>query len=226
MPAAWRDFRSGAADVLPVLPANVPFGLIVGVATVDAGLAPVEAMAMSALMFAGVAQLAAVDLLGQAAPAAVVVLTAVVVNLRYLMYSASIAPHFRALPARWRWLLAYFLVDVNYALAVDRYRDDPALSRRWYFLGTSAPLWTMWVGSIAVGVFLGARVPASWGLGFVVPLVFLALLARALETRAAVAAAAVAGAVATAGVGLPFDGGIVVGALAGVVVGLAVGGRP
>ena len=223
MDAAWGDFRTGVVEVLAAVPANIPFGLLVGIAAVDAGLDPVETLAMTVLLFAGVAQLAAIDLLGEAAPAAVVVLTAVVINLRYLMYSASLAPYFKDEPVRWRWFVAYLLIDVTYALSVNRYRREPDRSRRWYYLGTAAPLWVTWVGSVTVGVLVGARVPASWQLDFAVPLLFLALLVPTLEDGRTVVAAAAAGAVATAGVGLPFNAGLMVGATTGIGAGLVAG---
>lgn len=223
MDGAWADARDGAVDVLAVLPANVPFGLLVGIAAVDAGLDLVETLGMTVLFFAGVAQLAAIDLLGAAAPAAVVVLAAIVVNLRYVMYSASIAPFLEAEPRRWRWLLAYLLIDITYALSVNRYREHPDRPRRWYYLGTAAPIWVVWTASVAAGVLVGARLPAAWRLDFAVPLLFLALLVPTLEDRPSLAAAAVAGAVATAGHDLPFDVGLVVGALSGVAAGLLAG---
>jgi predicted branched-subunit amino acid permease len=107
--------------VLPALPANVPFGVIAGVATVAVGVDPGQAVAFAGLLFAGAAQVAAVELLDQNAPVAVVVLTALVVNLRYLMYSASLATHFEDLSARWKLIVAYFLLDVTYALSIARF---------------------------------------------------------------------------------------------------------
>jgi predicted branched-subunit amino acid permease len=108
-------------DVLPALPANVPFGIIAGVATVAVGVDPGQAVAFAGLLFAGAAQVAAVELLDQHAPVAVVVLTALVVNLRYLMYSASLATHFEDLSTRWKLVVAYFLLDVTYALSIARF---------------------------------------------------------------------------------------------------------
>lgn len=217
-------FRSGVRDVLPALPANVPFGVIAGVATVGAGVDPVQAVAFAALLFAGAAQVAAVELLGEHAPAVVVVLTALVVNLRYLMYSASIGRHFRDLSTRWKLVVAYFLLDVTYALAVSRFEGreqvDPTGEGRWYYLGTALPLWAVWVGSSLVGIVFGARVPAGWHLDFAIPLLFLGLVFPALEDAPSYLAAVVAGALAVAGAGLPFDTGILVAALGGIATGV------
>ena len=124
------DLRRGVVDVAPLMLGVVPFGLVAGIAAVEAGLDLPLAVAMSVFVFAGASQLAALELLGGDAPLTVVVLTAAVINLRMLMYSASIAPYFRGLPGRWRAGLAYLLTDQAYVLAVARYRSDVTVDRR------------------------------------------------------------------------------------------------
>jgi len=221
---ARTAFRSGVRDVLPALPANVPFGVIAGVATVGAGFDPVQATAFAGLAFTGAAQIAAVELVDQRAPIAVAVLTALVVNLRYMMYSASLGAHFRDVSTRWKLAVAFFLLDVTYALSIGRFegRDDPDPTGedRWYYLGTALPLWATWVGASLAGVVFGARVPAAWQLDFAIPLLFMGLLAPALDGRAAHVAAGVAGVLAVAGFGLPFNVGILVAALGGILAGV------
>jgi predicted branched-subunit amino acid permease len=118
--------RAGVRASLPLLVGLVPFGLVAGVAAVDAGLSPVAAVGMSVVVFAGASQLAVIDLLGSDASLAVVVLTGVVINLRILMYSASIAPYFQRYRPRRKGLLAYFLTDQAYAVAVAWYESDDA----------------------------------------------------------------------------------------------------
>jgi 4-azaleucine resistance transporter AzlC len=221
-------FRAGVEDVLPAVPANVPFGIIAGVATVGVGVDPVQAVAFAGLLFAGAAQVAAVELLGQHAPVAVVVLTALVVNLRYLMYSASVGTYFRDLSPRWKVIVAYFLLDVTYALSVTRFEEradpDPTGDGRWYYLGTALPLWATWVGASVVGIVFGARVPEGWQLDFAIPLLFLGLLVPALDGAPSYLAAVVAGVVAVAGAGLPFNVGILVAAFGGIVAGVVADG--
>lgn len=219
------DFLVGARDVAPALPANVPFGVIVGVAAAGIGMSPVQALAMSASVFAGAAQIAAIDLMGRDAPVAIVILTALVVNLRYVMYSASIAPYFERFSAKWRATLAYFLLDVDFALSVTKFEEDPGINRRAYYLGIGIPLWFVWIASTGVGVVLGASVPESWQLDFAIPLLFLALLVPNVEGRATGAAALGSGVVAVFGAGLPFNLGLIVGSIVGIVVGLLVDGR-
>jgi len=216
------DLRRGVGDVAPLLLGIVPFGLVAGVAAVEAGLDLSEAVAMSVLVFAGASQLAALELLGRDAPLSVVVVTAAVINLRMLMYSASIAPYFRALSGRWRAGLAYLLTDQAYALSVARFRREEPVDRRAYYLGVAGTMWVVWQVTTVAGVLLGTGVPDSWGLEFAVPLVFLALLVPAMEDRATTVAAVASGAIAVAGAGLPLNLGLLVGASAGILVGLGV----
>lgn len=204
----------------PVLLGIAPFGLVSGVAAVDVGMDPLQAMGMSLLIFAGTSQLAAIDLVAQRASAPVVVLTVAVINVRMVMYSASIAPHLRDLSARWRSLLAYLLTDHVYALAIAAVEDDDRpVAVKWYVLGLGAAIWTAWQVSTVAGIVLGATVPDQWGLGFVVPLTFLAILVPELKDRVHGLVAAVSGAVAVLGGGLPMNLDLITAAVAGVVVG-------
>jgi 4-azaleucine resistance transporter AzlC len=220
--AGRRDaILDGTRAAAPVLVGVVPFGLIAGAAAVDMGLTVLQAVGLSVFVFAGASQLAAIELLGQDAPLVVVVVTALVINLRMLMYSASIAPHFRDAATRWRAGLAYLLTDQAYALSITRFDADRPVRRRWYYLGCALPLWGVWQVCTVLGVVLGARVPTSIPLDFAVPLTFLALLVPAIDDRASAAAAAVGGSGAVVGAGLPLNLGLIAGAFAGVVTGLA-----
>ena len=225
-----REFLAGCRDELPILLGVAPFGMIYGLLALSAGLSPGTAQAMSSVVFAGSAQFIAAQLIREASPAGVIVLTVLVVNLRHALYSASMAPHLRALRPAWKAGLAYLLTDEAYAVAITRYLRDAGRSevspyRHWYVFGAGITLWTAWQWSTAVGIFVGARVPASWSLDFTLALTFIALVVPALKDRAGAAAAVTAGALAVAAHRLPFKLGLPLAAVAGVVVGLALSGR-
>jgi 4-azaleucine resistance transporter AzlC len=225
-----REFLSGCRDELPILLGVAPFGMIYGLLALGAGLPASTAQAMSAVVFAGSAQFIAAQLIHDAAPAAVVIVTVFVVNLRHALYSASVAPFVRQLNAGWKAVLAYLLTDEAYAVAVTRYqrdgdRADVSPFRHWYFLGAGLTLWTCWQLSTAVGVFLGAQVPASWSLDFTLPLTFIALVCPGLRDRAAGAAAIAAGVLAVLAVGLPYKLGLLIAALVGISAGMVAEGR-
>lgn len=214
------DFRRGVRDVAPLLLGVAPFGLVAGIAAANAGLDLTQAVGMSVIVFAGASQLAALDLIGRDAPLSVVVLTAVVINLRMLMYSASIAPHFRTFAARVKAGLAYLLTDQAYALSIASYRAEESIDRVAYYLGVAVTLWIVWQVTTAAGVLLGTGVPDAWGLEFAVPLVFLALLIPAMEDGPTTVAGLAGGTVAVVGAGLPLNLGLLVGASVGIVAGL------
>jgi len=214
------EFRQGVRDVSPLLLGIIPFGFIAGIAAVNAGLGLPEAVGLSTIVFAGASQLAALDLIGRDAPLAIIVVTAVVINLRMFMYSASIAPHFQRLSKRMKALVAYLLTDQAYALAIARYREEASTRSVAYYLGAAVTLWTVWQVTTVAGVVLGTSVPDSLGLEFAVPLVFLALLVPAMEDGPTIVAGILGGIVAVGTGGLPLNLGLLVGAITGIVAGL------
>ncbi len=215
------EFLAGVLAELPLLIGVFPFGMIYGVLALQAGLSPAPAQAMSSVLFAGSAQFIAAQLFSQAVPAPVIVLTAFVVNLRHALYSASLEPFVKHLSRPWKALLAYLLTDEAYAVAVTRYNQKGAeLNSHWFFFGAGLGLWSCWQLSTAVGIFLGAQVPASWGLDFTLALTFIALVVPALHTRPGLAAALIAGTVALLAYQMPYKLGLIVAALAGIAAGL------
>lgn len=222
-----RSAAAGARIMLPVLLGIAPFGLVAGIAAVDAGYGLAEALGFSVAVFAGASQLAALELLGTGAPVWITVMTAVVINLRMSMYSASLAPWLTDLPRRRRLAVAYVLTDQLFAVAVARFQDQraPAVDRFAYAMGAGFTLWAVWQISTVVGVFAGAAVPADVPLGFAVPLAFLAMLVPAITDRPTLTAALVGGAVSLAGAGLPANAGLILGAVVGVLAGFGVSMR-
>lgn len=223
--SAHGEFLAGIRGQLPILIGTAPFGLIYGVSAVGTGVPRTLAQAMSAIVFAGSAQFVAAQFIGANVPALVIVLTAFIINLRHALYSASLAPHLRHLPARWKWLLAYLLTDETYAVTIAHYHQpdhQPGATARkhWYYLGAGLTLWLSWQASTAVGIFLGAEVPPSWSLDFTLPLTFIALVVPILKDRAGVTTALVAGGTAVLGASLPFKSGLLLATFAGIVAGL------
>ena len=216
------EFAAGVRAELPILVGVVPFGLIYGALAAGAGLPNTLAVGMSSVVFAGSAQFIAIRLISESAPAAVLLATTFVVNLRHMLYSASLAPHVRHLPIRWRLLLAYLLTDEAYAVTILHYteRGSPPAARHWFFLGAGLALWTSWQASTLVGVFLGASVPPGWSLDFALALTFIGLVVPALRDRPHVGAALAAGLVAALTAAWPYKLGLMAAALTGIGTGM------
>lgn len=213
---------AGARAAMPVLLGIVPFGVITGVAMVASGIAPLAAMAMSVIVFAGASMMATAQLLSQGTPEALIVLATLFINLRFMMYSASLRLHFAGLPLRWRLLIAYLQADNVYGLTLSRFSEKSfsLKEKLGYFLGAGVPIWLAWQAAVLGGILIGAGVPASWRLEFAGPLAFIAMTIPLLRDRAMVGAALAAGLTVVATAGLPLRLNVMVAAIAGITAGM------
>lgn len=220
-PSPFSTFLYGARDTLPLLPGAVPFGLIYGVAARSAHIPAWLTQAMSVIVFAGSAQFAVVQLVAIGAPAVVLALTGSILNLRHLLYSASLAPELRYDRPRWKAALAYLLTDEMYGVVSARLRSGSLSGPvRWYALGSGLTLWSAWQISTLAGLLAGARIPAQWSLDFAAPLTFIALLTPLLRDRPSIFAAVVAALASIFTLHAPLRLGLVAAILAGVIAGL------
>jgi predicted branched-subunit amino acid permease len=218
------DFIAGARDMAPSQLGLLPFGLVCGVGAQSAGASVWENLGLSALMFSGAAQILATQLIAAGAPIAVTILTCVVIGLRFLMYSAAIAPHFRDLPSRWRNVLGFLLSDQSFAAGIRRFRETgDTRNGASYFLGTGVVLWTVWQAACLAGFWVGNVIPAAWSLDFIVPLCFLSLLVPALDDRSTRVAALAAGVAVVAFDALPMRLSLVCAGLVGIAAGAVTG---
>lgn len=208
---------------MPLLVGIIPWGIVAGVAMVAAGLSKLQAAAMGVIVFAGSAQLAVLPLLIAKAPLWVMYATGLAVNLRYVIYSAVLAPYFERLSWTWRALLSYITVDQTFAVLVGKHSpDDPAAGKHWFFLGGSLVMWSVWQISSLIGIFAGALIPQEWSLEFAATLSLIAILMPLMFDRAVVCAALAAGGVSLATATWPFNIGLLAAIAAGVAVGLTV----
>jgi len=219
-PAAWRE---GLLLGLPTLFGLGAWGMVVGVAMVKGGLTVLQATAMTLIVFSGSAQLAALPLLAAGAPVWVVFATALVVNLRFVIFAALLAPHFAHLRPFQRFYLGYISGDLSIALFLQRYprpaREPGKLS---FLKGLLYPNWGAWqVGSLA-GIFLGSAVPTDWQLGFAGTLAILCILVPLVVNSAALCGVLVAAAVSVLAHGLPYKLGLLVAVVIGMATAIAV----
>ncbi len=215
-----KFFWAGVRAEIPLLIGVFPFGMIYGALAMDAGLSTAAAQMMSSMVFAGSAQFITTQLVKDSTPGFVIVLTIAVVNLRHMLYSASLAPYLASVSTRWKTLLSYLLTDEAYAPSIIHYEKDGVRPfSHWFLFGAGIALWTNWQISTALGIFLGAAIPDSWSLDFALPLTFIAMVVPVLKNRPAIAAAVSAGLVALAVYSLPYKLGLIVAAIVGIAVG-------
>ncbi|MEN8838455.1 MAG: AzlC family ABC transporter permease [Celeribacter marinus] len=219
------QFKRGVFDGLPFHLVLVPFGAIFGVIATEAGLNLVQVMGFTVLVIAGAAQLTALQLMLDNAPTLVVIVTALAVNLRMAMYSASLVPHLGPAPFWMRALAAYFLFDQPYALSSIAFEKEPsrtAIEKVSYFLGVGIPLAMSWYVATLAGALLGERIPAQMGVDFAVPLTFIAVVAPMMRTVAHVATALTSVVLVLALSFMPYGSGLLVAALIALFVGAQV----
>lgn len=220
MKPTHQDFLTGARDSIPILLGVVPFALICSVAAISVGLNPVEAVGMSFIVFAGASQLAVLQLIGEGAVWFVMLFTAWVINLRFIMYSASLAPYLQDEPLRRKIPFAYILSDQAFGVTMSKIAPQVPANPAWYYYGVALAIWLTWIFSAIFGALLGNLIPASWGLEFAFPLSFMALMFAALRDRPTVIAALVGGTTAILTKGFPYNLGLIIAALLGIFAGV------
>ncbi len=184
-------FTRGFWAMMPITTGVIPFGIVMGTVTSEAGLSFLQSTVMNIWVFAGAAQLAAVDLMSHHAAVPVVVVTGLIINLRFLLYSAALVPVVQESSLLTRLLCAYWITDQNYAVMSAHFNElkTPAQAVRFY-LGASVAMCLVWHLSVVVGYVFGNIAPASWALDYAVPVSFVALLVPTMKNRKYVAVAA------------------------------------
>lgn len=224
-PPLRRAFLQGVRDGAPFMLVIIPFAMLFGVVATEAGWSLAATMSMTVLVIAGASQFTALQLMAENAPTLIVLLTALAVNLRMAMYSASMAPHIGRAPLWQRALIAYILVDQTYGSAMNRYALWPRMStpeKVAHFFGTATPVVPLWYLFTWIGAVAGAAVPDALALDFAVPITFLAIVGPMLRTLPHVAAAIVSVGVALALAWVPYSLGLLVAAALAMATGAAV----
>lgn len=222
-PSPFEESVAGARAMIPLVVGAIPFGIIFGTLAATSELSTAAAMAMSALVFAGSSQFIALTLVLGGTSVLLIVATTLVVNLRHLLYAATLLPHVAHLGQRWKLPLAFTLTDEAFAVAVARYqRGDRSTCKHWYHLGAALFLYVNWQLSTLAGLTLGHWIPnaAGWGLDFAMAATFIGMLVPYLAGAPMLATIVVAGVTAVAAHDLPHHLGLMVAALAGIAAGM------
>lgn len=214
--------REGWRAFLPLSVGLIPWALVTGMAMTSVGFTPWQAMGMNVIVFAGTAQLGTLPLIAGGAPLWLIVVTALVLNLRFIIFSAAIARGFSDIPAPWRWLSGHLLTDGVFAACLNRMLEHE--DRYWrlgYFLVPSLWSWLLWQAFTLTGVLAAGSIPKSWSLEFMATIALLVLLAPLAKLRPMLLAAAVGGGAAVLLRGMPLKLGMIVAILLGMAAGFA-----
>lgn len=214
---------AGAMDTFPLIVGAIPFGIIFGTLAATAGLSFAAAMGMSIFVFAGSSQFITVSLVSAGTAWPMVVLTTFVVNLRHMLYGATMVPFYKELSEPWKMILAFGLTDETFAVAINRYYKDDALpNKEYYNLGSMLFMYINWNLCTLVGLTAGRAFPeiAGWGLDFAMPATFIGMVIPYLVSKPMWASVITAGTVSILAGGLPHKLGLMVAAIAGVTAGV------
>ncbi|MCU6434343.1 AzlC family ABC transporter permease [Undibacterium sp. Jales W-56] len=222
-PTPFTSFIAGIRDTLPMLLGAAPFGIIFGALVATAQMHAWQGQLMSLSVFAGSSQFIAVGLIASHTGLLVIWLATFIVNLRHMLYAATLLPHVRHLPQRWRWLLGCLLTDETFAVVDRYYREHPDTQLgHWYFLGSGLAMYGNWQCWTLVGLLFGAIFPQlqTLGLDFAMVATFIAIIVPQLVLLPHLIAALAAGTVAYLLQDLPYKLGLLVAIAIGVVIGL------
>ena len=215
--------RAGVRDGFLLELGYIPFDLAAGAVMAQTAVDPAVSIASGPIIFAGAAQLVAIQLLDSGAALPLIVLAVFIVNSRHLLYSASLEPHLSAWSRPQRLAGAFFLSDPTYALAITRFERPGGAGSKGeqlgYYFAASLVLWVGWAVLLAVGVLFGSLIPPWVPLELAIPLTFLLLVLPLLKDHAGVVAASVGGLAALAAQPLPYGSGLIIGAIAGLLAG-------
>ncbi len=220
-PVDRKGVREGVRTMAPAGIAIAAWGLVTGVAMVKGGLSVTMALIMTVAVFAGSAQLAVLPLLVSGAPLPIVWATALLVNLRFVIFAAAMRGYFVSMPWKQRLLASYFNGDVGFALFVRRFSDDPERGTPFqlgFFYGAAAVNWVSWQVSSIAGILLAGLAPTDWGLELAAVLALVAVLVPMVRRLPAIMGVVVTGVLSVALVHLPLKLGLVISVLAGVTV--------
>ena len=211
--------------MMPFAAAIAVWGLVTGVAMVNAGLSVPIAIVITLTVFAGSAQLAVLPLLITSTPLPVVWVTALLVNLRFVIFAAASRKSFVMLPWQQRMLAGYLNGDLGFALFSLRFSDDPERGNpvQWgYFYGGAVVNWVAWMVASIVGILVGASAPEAWGLNLAAYFALLAVLIPMVHRIPAAAGVLVTAVIAVATVHFPMRLGLLLAVVAGVAVAVGV----
>ncbi len=229
-------FFQGLTASFPIALAYFPVAISFGVAAGKSGFSLAEATFMSLVIYAGASQFLALALIAGGAGPFLAIVSLLMLNARHLLYAPALLERVGRTeqggkPMRMPWLWAHGLTDEVFASALGRLAMSGARWTEPWQVGMGIGAYLSWVSGTAVGALLGGGAFERWpavdaGLGFLMPTLFLSLLLAMVERRHWPVVVAAVGAFALGSALFSVSTGILLGMLAGGVVGMLTGGAP
>lgn len=217
-----QQFKQGVIDSLPLVLGGVPFGVIFGTLAMNAGFDIWQTIGMSSIVFAGSAQFVAVGMLAAGTSLGFIVGATIIINLRHLIYAASMLPHVKQLPQKWRFPLGFLLIDEVFAATYPHYlKNSQSNNNHWHYFGVGISFYVSWNVATITGIFFGANVEgiSEWGLDFAMSATFIGMVMPHLINKPMIAGVLTSGILAILTYQLPHKIGLVIASISGMAVG-------
>jgi predicted branched-subunit amino acid permease len=225
--ATWSDgerqaFKEGSVTMIKGAGVAVmTWGLVTGIAMAKSGLLLSQVLGMSLFVYAGSAQLASIPLILENLPFWSIWLTASIVNLRFVIFSAAFREHFRGVSKLEKAWIGFFNPDISFALYIQKYPEpskDPL--RIPFFWGLAFFNWFLWQLASIIGIFVAIQIPDSWNISFAGILALIVITMPMIDHGFARFAAVAAAIVSVLTISLPYKLNIVCAVIAAIVVGM------
>ncbi|GAB3627464.1 AzlC-like protein [Pandoraea terrae] len=222
LPAADREgFAAGFRLISPLLPAIFSWGLVTGVAMSKSILTVPQAIGMSLMVYAGSAQLASLPLFAAKLPLWTILLTVFIINLRFVIFSAALQPHFAYLPLWRRIVLGFLNGDLGFVIFMGQsYPTGFVPGKEATYYGIAVSNWMVWQVSSILGILLGALVPDNWGLAFAGTLALIPMMVHTISSRSMALAVVLASVIGVLAFDLPYRVNLVLGVFAALAAGM------
>lgn len=174
-PTGWNSFLRGCIAILPLSLAVLPWGILAGSMAIESGMTPAEGVGMSAIIFAGATQLAAMGMIKAGAGVMAIMVSAFFISSQHLLYSLTLRDRIAPLPLRWRLILGFLLTDELFALIG---KHSAAEFDRWYALGVGLFFYIFWLLSTLAGILAATQIEnlGSYGLDFSIAATFIVIV--------------------------------------------------
>ena len=212
--------QAGLKAIFPLCIGAFPFSFIVGAISINVGMSVLQSTLWSLTVFAGSAQMVALGLVQSSTEIVVIFVTTFVINLRHILYSASLSEYIKEYNILTRMLMSYGLTDEVYAVTIGEMKQEKP-GRKWFYFAAMFGFWINWVVADFCGALIGSSFPhiADYGLDFAMVAAFIAIVIPQVKKRECIVAAVVATVTGILLSGLPYSLGLVIAAILGVYAG-------
>lgn len=193
-----QSLLDGVKKAIPIMLGYVPLGLAFGVVAREQGLNPWQSALLALTSFTGSGQFIAVGMLGVGASISSILIANFLVNLRYLLFSASMTPYVRKMPTFVQTIMAFGITDETFAVNMTEFKEGKV--DRDFILGVNFASHLSWIASCTIGTLVGEILPNidRYGVSFALPGMFIALLVMQVKNRLMLSIALLAGGISLA----------------------------